>query len=272
MKNLVLGSSGQIGKELTNYLRNQNQTVFEFDIYNSKYEDLRIHNNILLQKLLYESDFVYFLAFDVGGSTYLKKYQHTFDFIDNNIKLMAETFTHLEKYKTPFIFASSQMSNMSFSPYGILKAVGETYTKSLNGLIVKFWNVYGIEHDLEKTHVITDFILQAKHVHKINMLTDGEEERQMLYTEDCCKCLKILSEKYNDISRTEQLHITNFEWTKIIDIAKIISKTFNNVPIFPALTKDTVQQGYRNEPSTDILKYWKAETSLEDGIKKLLMV
>ena len=61
-------------------------------------------------------------------------------------------------YSKPFVFASSQMSNMSYSPYGVMKRVGELYTKSLNGLIVKFWNVYGIEKDMEKAHVITDFI------------------------------------------------------------------------------------------------------------------
>ena len=50
------------------------------------------------------------------------------------------------------------MSNMTFSPYGILKNLGELYAKSLSGLIVKFWNVYGIEKNIEKAHVITDFI------------------------------------------------------------------------------------------------------------------
>ena len=47
---------------------------------------------------------------------------------------------------------------MSYSPYGVMKRVGEMYTKSLGGLIVHFWNVYGIEKDMEKAHVITDFI------------------------------------------------------------------------------------------------------------------
>ena len=63
---------------------------------------------------------------------------------------MANAFGLIEKYKKPFVFASSQMSNMSYSPYGVLKRVGELYTKSLGGLIVKFWNVYGIEKDMTK--------------------------------------------------------------------------------------------------------------------------
>jgi hypothetical protein len=38
---------------------------------------------------------------------------------------MANTFNLLKKYKKRFVFASSQMSNMSYSPYGVMKRVGE---------------------------------------------------------------------------------------------------------------------------------------------------
>ena len=45
--------------------------------------------------------------------------------------------------------------------YGTLKRLGEDVSKSLNCLYVKFWNVYGIEKEIEKSHVITDFVLMA---------------------------------------------------------------------------------------------------------------
>ena len=38
---------------------------------------------------------------------------------------MVNTFDLLAKYKKPFLFASSQMSNMGYSNYGILKLLGE---------------------------------------------------------------------------------------------------------------------------------------------------
>ena len=63
------------------------------------------------------------------------------------------------------------MSNMSYSPYGVMKRVGELYTMSLGGLIVKFWNVYGIEKDMEKAHVITDFIRKGFETGVIDMMT-----------------------------------------------------------------------------------------------------
>ena len=141
MNTLVLGSNGQIGSELIRHMRSKNMLVQEFDIKRGPEEDLRIPDNKILEKSLSQAHFVFFLAFDVCGSRYLKKYQHTFQFIDNNTRLMANAFGLLKKYNKRFIFASSQMSNMSYSPYGVLKNVGELYTKSLNGLLVKFWNV-----------------------------------------------------------------------------------------------------------------------------------
>ena len=149
MKVTILGSSGQIGAYLTDYLTKKGHLVRGFDIANDIHEDMTHIPNPFLRNIIMDSDFVFFLAFDVGGSHYLKKYQHTFKFLNNNTRMMANAFDHLEFYKKPFVFASSQMSNMSYSPYGVMKRVGELYTKSLNGLIVKFWNVYGIEKDME---------------------------------------------------------------------------------------------------------------------------
>ena len=127
MKVLVLGSSGQVGFSLTKYLRNKNYEVIEFDIVNNEEQDLRIYNNKLLEQTIQSSDFVVFLAFDVGGSRYLEKYQNTFDFVNNNNLIMQNTFSLLKKYSKKFIFASSQMSNMSHSSYGVLKNIGAKY-------------------------------------------------------------------------------------------------------------------------------------------------
>ncbi len=160
------------------------------------------------------------------------------------------------------------MANMSYSPYGVCKTLGEIYTKSLNGLIVKFWNVYGPENDLEKSHVVTDFILKAKNG-IIDMMTDGTEERQFLHAEDCSEALYILSQKYNEIDRDKNLHITNFEWNTIMDVAKIIH---DEIPckIVPSKEKDTVQQNKKNEPDPYILNFWKPRISLKEGINKII--
>lgn len=266
MKYLVLGSAGQIGLELCNFLRNKGEDVTEFDITSNPTEDLRIQN--VLESVIQEIDFVMFLAFDVGGSRYLKKYQHTYEFIENNTKLTLFTFETIKKYNKPFIFASSQMANMSYSPYGICKSLGEIFSTSLGGLTVKFWNVYGPEHDLEKSHVITDFIIKAKNG-KITMMTDGTEERQFLHAEDCSNCLYLLSQQYDKIDRTKNLHITNFEWNTILEVAEII-KEHITCEIIPSSEKDLVQLNKRNEPDPYILDFWNPKITLREGIKKII--
>ena len=218
-------------------------------------------------------DVIFFLAFDVSGSRYLKKYQHTFKFIDKNARMLAGAFQYISEYKKPFVVASSQMSNMSYSPYGVMKRVGELYTKSLGGLIVKFWNVYGIEKDHDKAHVITDFIRKGFETGVIDMLTDGTEQREFLYAEDCCEALEQVMLEYSEFTSDSELHITSFRSTTILEIAKIIQGIFKangkTVAVEKAQTKDEVQKDARNEANPFIRKWWKAKTSIEDGIEKI---
>ena len=258
---------------LTEYLSNKGYDVREFDIINGEEEDMTKIPNPNLHARIMTSDFIFFLAFDVGGSHYLKKYQHTFKFIDNNTRLMANAFGFIEKYNKPFVFASSQMSNMSYSPYGVLKRVGELYTKSLNGLIVKFWNVYGIEKDMEKAHVITDFIRKGFETGTIDMMTDGTEQRDFLYAEDCCEALETVMDQYSNFTSDTDLHITTGVYTSILEIAQNIQSLFKEigkeVEVSPSPSKDEVQKDARNIPDPYIRKWWEPKTSITLGIGKV---
>ena len=142
--------------------------------------------------------------------------------------MMANVFGYLKDYNKPFVFASSQMSNMSYSPYGSMKRVGELYTKSLKGVIVKFWNVFGIEKDMEKAHVITDFIAKGFETGVIDMMTDGTEEREFLYAEDCCEALETIMDCYYQFTCDDELHITTGVSTSILEIAQNI-QTYSKV-------------------------------------------
>jgi len=270
MKYLVLGSSGLIGNALCQYLKREQHEVFTFDINDNKYEDLRIYQNEILMRYMDECDFIFFLTFDVGGSVYLDKYQQTYQFISNNIKIMDQTFEALFKCKTPFIFVSSQMSNMNSSTYGNLKRIGEQYTKSLNGLFVKFWNVYGYERDLEKSHVIIKFILKAHQHKKIMMKTNGNEQRQFIHSDDASKALYTLSNRYTSISRSNPLHITSHKWISILDIAKLINNVIfdDMIDIIPS-EKIDLHQTIKNEPDPYALSFWKPEINIEKGIKRV---
>jgi nucleoside-diphosphate-sugar epimerase len=270
----ILGSAGQIGAYLSDYLKDKGHHVSNVDIVNGVQFDLRVTPSTVVENAIQYADFVFFLAFDVGGSRYLKKYQHTFEFVNNNTRMMANTFRLLGKHKKRFVFASSQMSNMSYSPYGVMKRVGELHTTALKGLTVKFWNVYGIENDMEKAHVITDFIRKGFEDGQFEMMTDGTEERQFLYAEDCCEALETVMENYTDFKPEDPLHITSFRSETIKEVASIIKGCFAidgnyDIEIKPGLAKDSVQMDKRNEADNYILNWWVPKTTIDVGIRKV---
>jgi nucleoside-diphosphate-sugar epimerase len=273
-KILILGSAGQIGSHLIEYLKKKNFITYDFDIVNNKKQDLRIHNNIILNNLIKKSDFIFFLAFDVGGSRYLKLYQDSAQFISNNLLIMENTFSLIRKHNKKFIFASSQMSNMGHSNYGLLKRIGENYTKILKGITVKFWNVYGLEKDISKSHVVTDFILNGLKSETVKMLTNGKEEREFLYAEDCCRGLEIIMNNFSIFKeKTTEIDLTSNKLSSILAVAKIITKLFvvkgKRVKFVPAKTKDTVQLNKKNKANKFLFKYWRPKFSLNQGIQEV---
>jgi len=273
-KILILGSRGQIGSHLLNFLKKKNYKVYEFDLVNNNSEDLRINNNRKLLSYIKKIDFVFFLAFYVGGSVYLKKYQNSYSFLMNNISIMKNTFEALYKEKKRFIFATSQMSNMIYSSYGVLKRIGEDITKSLGGISVRFWNVYGIENDMEKSHVVTDFITKALKKNNIPMLTNGVEERDFLYADDCCHGLEIVMKKYNNFKNKNIIDLSYGKYTKIIKVAVIIKNIFKkkgiDIKVIKGKKDDQLQKNKKNIPNTYLKKYWKPKFSLEQGIEEVL--
>ena len=264
MRVVVLGGSGQIGKPLVSRLKLLNNEVKSIDIIDDTRYDLRNPTGDWVP-LVKKSDFVFFLAFDVGGSKYLKKFEHTADFLNNNLRIMYNVFDKLSEYRVPFIFASSQMARSNFSPYGSLKRIGEFYTQILGGLTCRFWNVYGLEDDVFKQHVISDFIQMAKLEGIIEMKTDGNESRQFLYVEDCVDALLTLMNSFDKLDKMNSYDVTSFEWTKIIKVAEIVAEHTGAI-IKQSHSVDEVQLDSKHEPTNSILDYWQPKTDLKRGI------
>lgn len=275
MKILILGSEGQIGKPLAHYTRQKGHSVIEYDIRKSIYEDLRMFEPDrkikweYLEDCVRGCDFVFFLAWDVGGSKYLSDAESSFSFIHNNVAIMNSTFHMLKKHNKPFVFTSSQMAGMTHSPYGNTKVIGERYTKALGGISIRLWNVYGYEEVTKRSHVITDFVEMGLSGDVIEMRTDGTETRQFLYVEDCCEALFAMVELYDKISRDEELHVSSYSWTSIEEVAKVVS-TLCNCSYIKGDLKDDVQMSMQEEPNKNALKYWKPKTSICEGIKCII--
>lgn len=261
MKILILGSEGVIGTPLSKHLEKCGHTITHWDIKISQEHDLtNADNNNRLGDAINASDFIFFLAYDVGGAKYIMDVN--VDFINRNLMIMMNTFNLLKSKK--FIFASSTMYNMD-NTYGTLKHIGEHYTSSLKGLSVRFWNIYGKEDVSQKSHVITDMIHKYKTQGYIDIMTDGEEERLFMHVDDCVNCLTAIMNSYDEIIKTEKsIDVSSFEWFKIKDVAKMICDDVR----FGAKKMNTHDR--MNEPSRLILKYWKPELSVPEGIASLL--
>jgi nucleoside-diphosphate-sugar epimerase len=260
MKILVLGSEGVIGKALCTYLEGVGHEVIHWDIKLTNDHDLSNSLNVYrLKNVIGSADFVFFLAYDVGGAKYI--WDVDLDFVNRNNMIMINTFNHLRDKK--FVFASSTMFNMD-NVYGTLKYIGEHYTRKLGGLSARFWNVYGPEKVSEKSHVITDMLHKFKENGYIDLMTDGEEERQFLHTNDCARCLAVIMNKYDEIlGDTDSVDITSFESIKIKDVARYICDDIR-------MNENNMNNHDRmNEPRDYILRHWKPEISLKEGIASL---
>jgi nucleoside-diphosphate-sugar epimerase len=254
MKILVLGSEGVIGSALCTVLKGEGHDVIHWDIKLTNDHDLSNSLNVYRLKCVVDaSDFIFFLAYDVGGAKYI--WDVDLDFVNRNNMIMINTFNLLRGKK--FVFASSTMFNMD-NVYGTLKYIGEHYTRKLGGLSARFWNVYGPEN------VITDMIHKFKTNGYIDLMTDGEEERQFLHTDDCARCLTTVMNNYDEIlGTTDSVDITSFESTKIKDVAKYICDDVRPIE------KNMNTHDRMNEPRDFILNYWKPEITLKEGIASL---
>jgi len=146
--------------------------------------------------------------------------------------------------------------------YGVTKRLGEVWTKLLDGVFIREWNVYGpAEAHSERSHVISDFIYQALTTGEIKMMTTGEEMRQFIHIDDVCRAWHLALS-----SNIKGIHdVTSFEWVKIIDIAKIIGE----------LTGAKVTPGTKvgSTPITPLkgrIPGWFPEVELRAGLEKMV--
>lgn len=278
MKFLVLGSEGVVGKSFCDFIENQTEhSCIHWDLKIGPHHDLRDTNNLPeLKKCMELSDFVMFLACDVGGSKYLNTVQNV-TFINNNLSIMINTFNTLLDTKKPFIFTSSQMSNMHHCSYGTCKKIGEHYCSSIGGIVVQLWNTYGYEEVDVKSHVINDFIRMAIDEKVICMKTDGSERRQFLFDTDCAEALYVLSQNYKKYE-FKTIHLTNGVWTTIYEIAEIIKNELEDKSVASSLSvqiktnpKKDDTQPLVNEPSKFIDKNdWVPKINITDGIRRII--
>lgn len=268
-KFLVLGSSGLIGRHLKLYLETLGKIVLEFDILNNEKQDLRFQDNYELNELIINADFVFFLAFDVGGSKYITNLSKNEQFLFNNTSILLNTFTLLSKNKKPFIFTSTYLVHDLSNNYSLLKCLGERFSNTMNGLNVRLWNIYGFELVSERSHLIPDLIYKAQEHGKINLLTNGLEKKQFLYVEDCCEGLYEIALRFNNLKKYDYIDLSSFDWVRVYQVGQIISEFFNCELIN---SSNSSNLSPNISPGKEVLKFWKPKTNLKKGILKIINI
>ena len=258
---LVLGSEGVIGKNFCNYIENMGKICVKWDIKLGNKYDLRNYNYDL-KKAIDNAEYILFAAFDIGGFKFLSNIDEYF--IDNNMRIMTNTFPLLKNKK--FIFLSTTMINIPENEYGSLKKIGEHYTNKLNGVNIRLWNVYDYENVSYRSHVIADFIETAIEHNEINILSNGEEERQFLNATDCSRALYNIFLNYYNFQSKKYIDLSSFKWISIKDLANII-----NTYIPCKITYGTKKDYYvKNDPDKYILDYFTPIIDIEDGIQEFI--
>jgi len=251
--NLVLGSEGFLGRALCKYLESREKVV-HYDITLDPAQDLR------LAKLdLTGIDRVYLLAWDVGGAKYLYN-PDTQEFqFEWNMKLMANTLPQLKGKQ--FLFVSSQQANQS-NAYGVSKSIGEAWSRLLGGVAVRLWNIYGdFEINSERSHVVSDFVRQAKETGRIRMQTDGGEFRQFTHIFDACRAIHLaMEQQYHTV-----YDVTSYEWLSIRQIADFIAVE-TGAQVIPGWD---VGKNFKT-PYIGRMPGWSADIRLEDGLREMI--
>lgn len=257
LANLVLGSSGFVGKPLCEFLQTIGESVVTFDIQESQEMDAR-----LAQLPLDGIDRVYFLAWEVGGAKYLYKediQQRQFNW---NLQIMLNVMPQLSEMNIPFLFVSSQLAEETDTAYGVTKRLGEVWTEILSGVRVRLWNVYGgYETTSERSHAVSDFVWQALEKGRIEMLTTGEEQRQFIYIDDVCNGFRQAMES----APRDIYDITSFEWVRILDVARVIAD-LTGAEVIPG-------QAIGRTPNTPLkgkLPGWNATVPLRQGLSLMI--
>jgi nucleoside-diphosphate-sugar epimerase len=251
--NIVLGGDGLIGRCLTEALQRRGEDVHSYDLAGGF--DLRRRLPLLPAG---RDVFVWFLAWDVGGSKYIHNPTVQRRCYTHNIELCNNVFPWLEKHGLPFIFTGSQLAGTE-TAYGRSKAVGASRTRALGGQLAILWNVYGPEAVSLRSHIIPDLIAQGWQK-AIHLRSDGCETRRFLHVRDCVQALLQMRH-----TGQAEAHICGDQTIEIRALAKMVAGMMGARVIL-----GTARGSQIDVHPTLLLDGWKPTISLRQGVHMVL--
>jgi dTDP-glucose 4,6-dehydratase len=161
------------------------------------------------------------------------------------------------------------------SPYAATKAGADRLaysycaTYGLPIVIVRPFNNYGPNQHPEK--VIPRFVLQALADEPLTVHGDGTATRDWLYVEDDAEAIQAVIEADLDLVVGEVINIATGIDVSVSDIADLVLDLTGKPASLKAHVEERPGQVHRHIGSTDKaerLLGWRAETSLEEGLRR----
>jgi nucleoside-diphosphate-sugar epimerase len=253
MRELILGGAGLIGSELAARLRRAGHQVRSLDLQQGV--DLRRFDLSCFR----DYDRIWFLAWDTGGATYLEAADRQHGIFKHNCELSLRVFDALATTGTPFLFTTSQLAGLP-NGYGTTKLLGENWTVQLGGKLARLWNVYGWESPRGRSHVISDFVLQALTERRICCRTDGRARRRFLFKSDAAAALEVLFGSSLPVA-----DIAGPEWRSIRQIAEEVGRQLHVEVTMGSSVGTEVLLDPAAQP-----RGWQPTVSFEDGIARVI--
>lgn len=297
MKFAVTGGAGFIGSYITKLLLEKNHDVIVIDnMHTGKKENL------------YDSDKLEFFQVDIRDYTSLQKHLQNIDgiFHEAGLTLVPESYEKPEEYhdvnvngtKNVFkigktldvkiVYASSSSvygdtkkipikegnPKNPINPYGKTKVLkdelAEKFSKEGCSVIgLRYFNVFGRGQTGTYAGVITKFLERLKNKAAPIIYGDGKQVRDFVSVEDVASAnlqAMLSNTKSGFFNIGIGIPIT------ILELAELMIKISNNdlKPIFEESRKGDVRLSQADISNTQKYLGWKAETKLEDGLKKLM--
>lgn len=161
------------------------------------------------------------------------------------------------------------------NPYGATKAAVETFLQAFNvnynmdAVILRYFNPYGPgEMHKPETHAIPNFIQSALAKKPIPLYWNGEQIRDFIYIDDLVRA-------HVDVLNLEGYQIFNIGTEHGVKVKDVVEKIFKilgyRVPIEDLGKRaGDVEANYASSAKIQKAIGWRAETSLEEGLKKTI--
>lgn len=163
------------------------------------------------------------------------------------------------------------------SVYDESKRFGETIVsafvryKGLDGRIIRIFNTYGPNMDLEDGRAVIEFVTRALKNEDIPIFGDGSQTRSFCYVDDLVD--GIVKAMESEETRGEVFNLGNPDEFTILELAEMVKKVTSSnseIKFVEELPEDDPKRRKPDISKAKEILGWEPKVSLEEGLKKLV--